>query len=222
MRQLPAADVFCDFDGTITTVDATDVLLEHFALPAWKEWEARWTSGEVGSRDCMTRQVELVRASRATLVRFAESLPVDAGIVELSRRCSERGARLWVVSDGLDLVARAVLGRLGLAHIPVFANRLVPRGVETWTLASPYASPRCESGAGTCKCEVAGLLERPQGPGILIGDGRSDRCAAEKMSTVYAKGSLRNWCASRNIPHRPFDTLSDVAQSIFSSEASAR
>jgi len=222
MSDLGATDVFCDFDGTITTVDATDAVLEKFALPAWREWEARWTSGEISARECMTRQVELLRVSRAILVGFALDLPVDVGIVELSRRCSERGVRLSIVSDGLDLIARAVLGRLGLLHLPVYANRLVPVGAERWTLLSPHASSGCESGAGTCKCAVAGILGPRGGPAVLIGDGRSDRCAAQKASTVFAKGSLRSWCESRGMPHRPFDTLYDVAQTLFSSEASSR
>ncbi len=57
--EFPPAKVFCDFDGTITLIDATDAVLEEFALPAWREWEARWVAGEISSRTCLTRQVEL-------------------------------------------------------------------------------------------------------------------------------------------------------------------
>jgi 2,3-diketo-5-methylthio-1-phosphopentane phosphatase len=222
MRDLPPTEIFCDFDGTITTVDATDAILEEFALPAWRHWEARWVSGEISSRECMARQVELLRVDRGTLLGFAEALPVDPGIVDLSRRCSLRGVRLTVVSDGLDLIARAVLGRQGLLQLPLFANHLAQRSADTWTLSSPHAKPACESGAGTCKCAVTGVLSGRRAGAIFIGDGRSDRCVAGKMATVFAKGSLGSWCASQNIPHQAFDTLHDVAQAIFSSEASAR
>lgn len=38
LEALDVTDVFCDFDGTITRVDATDAVLDAFALPAWQEW----------------------------------------------------------------------------------------------------------------------------------------------------------------------------------------
>jgi len=221
-RELPPAEVFSDFDGTITTVDATDAVLEEFALPAWREWEARWVAGEISSRVCLARQVELLRTDPETLTRFAEDLPVDPGIIDLERCCSERGVRLTIVSDGLDFVARAILRRVGLLHLPLYANRLVPGEAGTWTLSSPHADARCESRAGTCKCAVAGVLGGRRAQTIYIGDGRSDLCVAGNVSTLFAKGWLRHWCASQSIPHRPFETLTDVTRSLFSSEASTR
>ena len=215
-------EIFCDFDGTITTVDATDAVLEEFALPAWREWEARWTSGEISSRDCLARQVDLLRVDRETLLRFAESLPVDPGIVELARRCGERRVRLTIVSDGLDLVARTILRKNGLLHLPLYANRLSQNDAGAWTLSSPHAERSCESRSGTCKCAVVAGLSAPGTESIYIGDGRSDLCVSGKMSTVFAKGWLQRWCKEHGLPHQPFDTLSDVARSLFSSEASAR
>jgi 2,3-diketo-5-methylthio-1-phosphopentane phosphatase len=221
-RELPPAEIFCDFDGTITLVDATDAVLEAFALPAWREWEARWVEGEISSRQCLARQVELLRTDPETLTRFAEGLQVDPGILDLDRRCSERGIRLTIVSDGLDFVARAILRRVGLLHLPLYANHLVPGDAGTWSLSSPYAQPRCESAAGTCKCAVAGIPGGRRTDAIYIGDGRSDLCVAGNVATLFAKGWLQRWCASRKIPHHSFETLSDVTRSLFSSEASAR
>jgi hypothetical protein len=34
-----------DFDG-VSRIDGTDALLQHYALPGWRDLEARWTSGE--------------------------------------------------------------------------------------------------------------------------------------------------------------------------------
>jgi 2,3-diketo-5-methylthio-1-phosphopentane phosphatase len=220
MESLPS-EVYCDFDGTITSVDATDAVLEEFALPAWREWEARWVSGEISSRECLARQVDLLRTDRKTLLEFAETLAVDRGILNLQRRCSAKGVRLTIVSDGLDLIAQAVLRRLGLSHLPLFANRVVFTPAGTCALEFPQARPECESGSGTCKCFVTGALQNRR-PRIFIGDGRSDFCVAGKISTVFAKGSLRKWCASQSIPYHPYETLDEVAQVLFSSEASAR
>ena len=54
-------DVYSDFDGTITEVDTTDFLLGQLAHPRWREIEAQWEAGLIGSRECMAAQVGLIR-----------------------------------------------------------------------------------------------------------------------------------------------------------------
>ncbi len=49
--------VICDFDGTITLKDSTDLLLDRFADPAWLDIEKEWLLGKIGSRECLERQL---------------------------------------------------------------------------------------------------------------------------------------------------------------------
>jgi 2-hydroxy-3-keto-5-methylthiopentenyl-1-phosphate phosphatase len=215
-RCTTATAVFCDFDGTITGVDATDAMLETFALPAWRDWEQRWVNGEIASQECLARQIELIQADRETLIRFAETLPVDEGIMALDRCCTEEGVPLTIVSDGIDLLVEAVLRRHNLLHLPVYSNHLHWDPAGKPSLSFPFAVRECESGAGTCKC----ALTRPLDSGtIYIGDGRSDQCVSTKIQTLFAKGTLREWCEAQRIPYLPFATLKDVAERIFSKEA---
>jgi len=39
--------IYCDFDGTISTEDITDTLLDTFGMPGWQELEQRWVAGEI-------------------------------------------------------------------------------------------------------------------------------------------------------------------------------
>ncbi len=204
-------EVFCDFDGTITLVDATDAVLETFALPTWREWEDRWLRGEITSQECLSRQVELLQADRQTLVQFAADLPIDEGFLALHQRCAKLDMPLTIVSDGLDLLVEAVLRRHGLLHIPVFSNHLRWNKIGIPSLSFPFGGEECESGAGTCKCALTCPRKGPSSQKIYIGDGHSDRCVSAKMSTLFAKGSLKTWCQTQGIPHIPFDTLTDVA-----------
>ena len=210
--------VFCDFDGTITQVDATDAVLETFALPAWREWEQRWVDGEITSQECLSRQVELIRADHETVVRFAADLPIDEGILALNRRCLEQHIPLTILSDGLDLVVEAVLRRHDLLHIPVFSNhiRWDEKGIPS--LSFPFSMQQCESGAGTCKCSLAQSSDPSFFRTVYIGDGRSDQCVSGKMQTLFAKGSLRNWCEAQKITYFPFETLTDVTERIFATK----
>ena len=211
-------EVFCDFDGTITCVDATDAVLETFALPAWQDWEQRWVNGEITSQECLSRQIELIQADQETLIRFAENLPVDEGIVALDRRCAEGGIPLTIVSDGLDLLIEAVLRRWNLLHLPVYSNHLHWDETGKPSLSFPFAIPICETGAGTCKCALARPLNAMPTRTVYIGDGRSDQCVSTKAQTLFAKGTLQTWCKAEGVAYLPFETLTDVAERIFSME----
>ena len=53
--------IVCDFDGTVTRTDAVDNILERFADPSWEAIEDEWLSGKIGSRECLGRQLALVK-----------------------------------------------------------------------------------------------------------------------------------------------------------------
>ena len=55
--------VLVDVDGTIATVDSTDAQLDRFALPAWHAIESVWKFDEIGSRECLMRPIDLIRAT---------------------------------------------------------------------------------------------------------------------------------------------------------------
>ncbi|WP_455387953.1 MtnX-like HAD-IB family phosphatase [Petrachloros mirabilis] len=211
-------ELYCDFDGTITHLDATDAVLETFALPAWREWEARWVSGKITSQECLSRQVELIQADRDTLIEFAANLPIDEGILDLDRHCAEHGIPLTIVSDGLDLLVEAVLRRHGLLHLRVFSNHLRWDDNGRPTLSFPFAEKQCESGAGTCKCSLTLSAGSRSSRPVYIGDGRSDQCVSRRMQTVFAKGTLRDWCERTGTPCIQFETLAEVAERLFAKE----
>jgi 2-hydroxy-3-keto-5-methylthiopentenyl-1-phosphate phosphatase len=137
----------------------------------------------------------------------------------LDRRCKERGVPLTIVSDGIDLIVEAVLRRHGLLHLPVFSNHLRWNEAGVPVLSFPFAAQGCESGAGTCKCVLTRAAEPASARSVYIGDGQSDQCVAAKIRTVFAKGTLREWCDRQAIAYEPFETLGDVAERLFSREA---
>jgi 2,3-diketo-5-methylthio-1-phosphopentane phosphatase len=189
--------VFVDFDGTISLEDTTDVVLERFADPSWQKVEAEWLAGHIGSRECMKRQVELIRATPEQLDELCEEIPLDTHFPDLVTFCRKAGIRISVVSDGLDRTITRMLSRFDL-DIPVLANRLVYLGDRRWTLEFPYANAGCESGAGNCKCLA--LTGEANTLRILIGDGRSDFCAAETADFVIAKAALAEHCQANGVP----------------------
>ena len=200
--------VIVDFDATITLEDTTDQLLQRFADAAWTEIEADWAEGRIGSRACMTRQVDLLRATPAELDAFADGVAIDWHFKSFERMCGRLGIPLMIVSDGLDRVIARVLAKAGMGHLPVAANQLAHDGADRWRLAAPNAAPDCVS--ATCKCAVA----RQRGPRLtlLIGDGRSDYCLAARADFVFAKSKLLRHCLRHGIPHTSFADFAEAAE----------
>lgn len=197
-----------DFDGTISCRDTTDAVLQRFAAPGWEEIEAEWEAGLIGSRECMERQVALLRVSPDVLDTFVASLEIDWGFASFVRLCQRHGVPVTVVSDGLDRTIHTRMGRAGLGHLPVVANHLESIGADRWRMTSPHAAPGGACGSGTCKCRIASNLSRPLT--LLVGDGRSDFCLAGDADLVFAKKSLIAHCREAGIAHHPFADFSEA------------
>lgn len=202
--------VLVDFDGTIATVDTTDALLERFAESGWLDIEADWQAGRIGSRECLVRQIDLIKASAKQYDDFVSSIEIDPGFLTFVEECRSRDLDMMVVSDGLDRTVGTVLRRAGL-DLPFRANRLQPVGTDRWRLTFPHARGDCQPLSGNCKCQFA---EAASGSvRVVVGDGRSDFCVAERADLVLAKSSLVEHCRQNALPHfaiTNFDEATDI------------
>lgn len=202
--------IYVDFDGTVSLQDSTDVLLSRFADPRWLDVEAAWVRGEIGSRQCLAEQVALLRVSRADLLDFAGQVRLDPAFPAFLSLCRALRLPVTILSDGLDLVVERALLSSGIT-MPVIANRLEDRGEGCWSLAFPYAEPACAAEAGNCKCAAVAPRARSRASGaLLIGDGRSDFCAAGSAALVIAKGALREHCRNEGIAHHAFQSFDQI------------
>lgn len=204
--------VLLDFDGTISKVDTTDLLLERFAAPAWRDIEEEWKAGRIGSRECMVRQIDLVRASPSEMDHFIATVDIDPAFPRFVQRFGGLGHTLMVLSDGLDRTIRTVLDRADV-NLPYFANHLQWLGGDRWRLTFPHTKATCATLAGNCKCSFAeGRVAegRAREITIMVGDGRSDFCVAERADLVLAKGSLREHCRSKDLPHYGFENFDEA------------
>lgn len=201
--------VFVDFDGTIAPSDTTDLLLERFAAPAWRDIEEDWKCGRIGSRECLVRQIDLVRASEAELDAFIAGIEIDPGFAQFASLCQRLGHSVTVVSDGLDRTIEAVLARHGL-ELPFHANHLQRRGDDRWRLTFPHARSDCQALSGNCKCQFA--EGEPRQLRIVVGDGRSDFCVAGRADLVLAKSALLDHCRATEMPHFAFADFHEASR----------
>lgn len=203
--------VFCDFDGTITTVDTTDRVLGRLAAPAWEEIEDDWRAGRITAAACMQAQIALIEGDDAALDAVLDEIELADGFADFAAWCETHAVPLTIVSDGVDYFIKRILRRHGIADLPVVSNKL--DGVEgARRLAQPHRREGCAAGSGVCKCEATSkrLVKGARPTMVYVGDGRSDFCVSGRSDLLFAKDDLAAYAASRGQVHHAFNSFHDV------------
>jgi 2-hydroxy-3-keto-5-methylthiopentenyl-1-phosphate phosphatase len=200
-----------DFDGTISLLDVGDVLLSSLVddQDAVRHMDQLYHEGRKGSRELTAWDLEVLPHDDARLHEVVDGLPLDDTFSDLVAVVLGSGAAVEIVSDGLGFHVERMLARLDLADLPVATNATV-LGSGAAGVSFPYGHPGCLV-CGTCKRERVRLHQAAGRAVIFVGDGPSDRYAAQHADVVFAKWSLERWCRGRGIAYQPWERLADVA-----------
>jgi 2,3-diketo-5-methylthio-1-phosphopentane phosphatase len=202
--------VLCDFDGTVSRTDVGYQFFVRFTGQGWRDIDAAYCRGEIGSRQAYARAAAILEGDREGMLDFVlNRAELDRDFPAFRHFCRERGWELIIVSDGLDFYIDAVLRRHGLEDIPVRTNRAVfpPGGPPD--IQFPWASEDCGR-CGTCKREILRALRDGGARIIYVGDGHSDVCPSAEADLVFAKRYLLRACEQDGRPCVPFDRFGDV------------
>lgn len=208
---MAAPIVVTDFDGTLALADVFDELCDRFAAPDWRDFERRFTSGELSMLGAAQWIFGGVNASLAELRDYALRVgELRAGASDLFEAARTGRIELVIASGGLDFYIEALLAE----HLPyiraVYCNSLTAtdRGL---VLEYPLSELRCERCA-VCKGLALQKHLHPARRVVYCGDGLSDRCAAGVAPELFAvAGSqLARYCSERNEPHTEFDDYRQV------------
>lgn len=203
--------VTIDFDGTIVDQDITDAVIQNFATTGWEIPERLWESGQMGSRECLEIQMSLIHEPLADVLNFIDRFEIDPNFPCFIDLLNEMGVPFAIISDGFKVFIERLLGNAGFMKMPlIYANGLIETRVGLKTIF-PYGNRQCSS--GTCKCSATNNLSNGRSV-ILIGDGRSDFCLAQKAAYIFSKGKLGHYCAEAGLRFRSFDDFSDITKCI--------
>jgi 2-hydroxy-3-keto-5-methylthiopentenyl-1-phosphate phosphatase len=210
--------LFLDFDGTVSERDAIDAILEEFADERWLGVEEEWKSGRIGSRECLARQMALVRCAPRELDALLASIELDAGLCALLEASARLDVSVNIVSDGFDYCIRRILASANdprvkhlLRSVRVCSSHLAHDGGTRWRTEFPYYRTTCAHGCATCKPEVMSRMNGRGAASVFVGDGLSDRYAVEAADIVFAKNGLARHCQERAIAHTVYSNLVEVA-----------
>ncbi len=205
--------MFLDFDGTITLDDTGVYLLEQLASAEWHELEERYVGGDIGSRECMTREWALLRRDRRRVEETVREVGLDDGFRPLVAYLGGEGAEVCILSDGFGFRAEEVGIEVG---IPVITNAI---DWESWAVRFPHEVLDCDCAqCGACKRAPIRQARSRGRTTVLVGDGASDVKAAVVADVVFAKGDLAAWCGENGVAFEAFSGLADVQEALESAQ----
>jgi 2-hydroxy-3-keto-5-methylthiopentenyl-1-phosphate phosphatase len=209
----PSLRLFLDFDGTLVEPNVAILLVERFAEDGARvahEVDEQLHRGELTLRQAWERQAALLsREAIPAMTEFAvEKVPLRAGARELIDLLTEHRVPTVVVSGGLDFYIRAILDREGL-DLPFLSDTAHPGADGRLRVDHPHGHAECRQ-CGICKALVVRSPLPPADRTIFVGDGSTDRFAAEVADIVFARRRLLSYCQSHGIPCYPFEDFRPV------------
>ena len=203
-------EAYFDFDNTISEFDVLDDIIQRFSInDEWKAVEEAWSSGKIGSKECLERQFSQVRVSPGVFSEYLKTLRIDPSFREILSLLRSNGVEPVIVSDSFSSIIGPVLENNGVHGLKLLCNEMTFEG-DRPVVRFPYFHAICTK-CGNCK--TSHLMQRSRDPltkKIYVGDGQSDVCPAGFCEILFAKGSLLRHYSSLRNDCIPFETLAPV------------
>lgn len=203
----------CDFDGTITEKDVSQILLDAYAEDGWKKLLKDYQDGKITVEMFNIQAFAMVKASKESLINTVRAEAcLRPGFQQFARYCSQERIRLAIVSNGLDFYICTMLRDAGLEGIPIYSGqaffqlegiRVEYQGLDGKPLRSSFK-------------EKIALSFLEQGHWLVyLGNGKSDIPACRYAHMVFATGELVGLLRREKIhfiPFQDFDPIVNVLE----------
>ncbi len=214
---LPPYRMFLDFDGTLVEPNVAVELVGRFAPDGSRvarEVDEELHQGKITLREAWERQAALLPWSQVGAMTdyVVREVPLRLGARELLELLRDHAVPVVVLSGGLDFYIRAILERerLDLRFLSDIAVRTGNGGLR---VEHPHGHPVCRQ-CGICKAQAIDGPVPPAERTIFVGDGSTDRFAAEVADVVFARRRLLRYCEARGIPCYPFEDFRPVTRQV--------
>ncbi|MGH3011549.1 MAG: MtnX-like HAD-IB family phosphatase [Gaiellaceae bacterium] len=204
-----------DFDGTVTEQDLLDTIAQVFGdEEVYREVDEGLDDHSLTLNEVIRREFEPVRAPLEEVREWVlENVRVRPGFHEVVALAKERGWRFVIVSSGFRELIEPVLEREGLAGVELLSNTVDP-DPDGWRVQF-RVTKACEVCGQACKRSTAAALA--DGTELVyVGDGYSDRCAAESADLVFARRGLASYLEEQGVPFERFEDFHSIARSLAS------
>jgi len=204
--------IFSDFDGTITEKDTLIFLTTHLGGGAQLvEAIGRLLGdGTLSLSEGIAAEMRSIRKPFADAEKLLrEQVRIDPGFAPFAGWCESREIPLTVLSAGFHQLIDLFIHRQEFPHLEVLANTLKPDEQKGWQCVFRDKTPD-----GHDKAAALRQARKRGEHTIFIGDGHSDRGAAEVADEVFAKHSLAEYCRQREINCHEYQSFDDVLKQL--------
>ena len=207
MRDISKLHIFTDFDGTITDTDSLVFLTKELGggVDYLNSIGTQLRAGTMSLRDGITHEMFSIRAPFSAAAELLRTrIKVDPAFFTFAHWCKSNNFPLTVLSAGFHEIIELFIAPAEFPDLEILANHIRPDSAgwhcEFWD----------DSDYGHDKARV---IQQKQAQGyhtIFIGDGISDRSAAEVADEVFATHYLAQYCREQEIKHHEFETFADI------------
>ena len=205
--------IICDFDGTITLQDVTNLIWDRYIGASWRDdLLVPYKRGQISHLKIMADGYKLIRASKRELLDYVKPLVgLRPGFNALRAHCLKKNWPLTVVSGGLDFYIEEFLP----PEVPFYSYKTSFN--EHWEVHPPPGIKQAEG--EDLKVHVIKLLKKLHGREkvLFIGDGRNDFPVAKAADKVFAvRGStLARLCSEHGVAHEEFEDFNELCREDF-------
>jgi 2-hydroxy-3-keto-5-methylthiopentenyl-1-phosphate phosphatase len=196
--------ILVDWDGTATTEDTLIKAMEVFGdWQLYLDASSALKRGEITLHEEIRRDAEGIKAPLEEVQRWvADHIELRSGFAEFARKRAS-----VIVSSNFRQLIEPVLAREGL-DLEVRANEVA------WHPDGWQATFRNPDACGTCgePCKRADLDGAEHV--VYVGDGYSDRCAAQAADRVFARRALARYLDERGVAYEPFEDFHEVDRAL--------
>ncbi len=204
--------IFSDFDGTITEQDTLIFLTTHLGGGAQliEAIGRLLTDGTLSLSEGIAAEMRSIRrpfAEAETVLR--EQVRIDPGFPPFARWCEAKQIPLTILSAGFHQLIDLFITKEEFPHLEILANTLQPNEQTGWQCVFRDKTPD-----GHDKAAALRQARKRGAHTIFVGDGHSDRAAAEVADEVFAKHSLAEYCRQRGIKCQEYQTFDEVLEQL--------
>ncbi len=203
--------IFVDFDGTITLKDIGEEIFRAFGKTEMvNNIIEDLLSDKISSRQCWDELCKSVPPiEKQELNNFIDQLGIDPAFNSFVEFCNDNKIELIVLSDGFDYYIDRIFNKAGLDGLKYFSNKLFVDNGGKLTAEYPHFDASSPTSAN-CKKNHIINHSSDNDYTIYIGDGNSDKEAAQYCDFIFAKNGLLKFCSKEKIGFYPFNNFDDV------------
>lgn len=208
--------IFCSFDGTITTNNITDQLLQTFAsTDDWRRVKEDLLLRKTTSKQSVVKTFSLLPSSiREDIVQYVlETAVIRDGFEEFVQFTKALNIPLYVVSNNVDFIVKPLLENIvPFSHTYCNTASFLSEYVQ---IDFPHeCDSYCDSSCGCCKTSIMQKNLTPNQQSIIIGSSFADLEAAQHANIVIARDSLVESCKEYGISFAPFQSFYDCIRQV--------